>query len=259
MKQLTAFIKKELLEQLRSGKAIILGAVCCLFGIMNPAIAKLLPWLLEMMSEQLAESGMYITEVKVDALDSWTQFFKNMPILLIVFIVMSSSILTEEYQKGTLVNVITKGMKRWKILVSKLLIMSVFWTVGYLMDFGITYGYNAYFWDNDIALNLLFAVFGYYLVGLWLISVVLLASVVLKSSSGVMLSVGAAFAVSYLLGFLPAFQEYVPTCILRSNELLIGALHSNQCFGAVGITFLLTMLNGFLSVLFFDKKRIGVV
>ena len=243
MKQLTAFIKKELLEQLRSGKAIILGAVCCLFGIMNPAIAKLLPWLLEMMSEQLAESGMYITEVKVDALDSWTQFFKNMPILLIVFIVMSSSILTEEYQ----------------ILVSKLLIMSVFWTVGYLMDFGITYGYNAYFWDNDIALNLLFAVFGYYLVGLWLISVVLLASVVLKSSSGVMLSVGAAFAVSYLLGFLPAFQEYVPTCILRSNELLIGALHSNQCFGAVGITFFLTMLNGFLSVLFFDKKRIGVV
>lgn len=100
---------------------------------MNPAIAKLLPWLLEIMSEQLAENGMYITEIQVDALTSWTQFFKNMPILLIVFIVMFSSILTAEYQKGTLINVVTKGMKRWKILISKLLTMFVFWMVGYLI------------------------------------------------------------------------------------------------------------------------------
>ncbi len=256
MKQLTIFIKKELLEQLRSGKVIILGSLWCLFGIMNPAIAKLLPWMFEVMSEQLAENGMYITEIQVDALTSWTQFFKNMPILLIIFIVMFSSILTAEYQKGTLINVVTKGMKRWKILISKLLTMFVFWTVGYLITFGITYGYNAYFWDNDIALNLLFAAFGYYLIGLWLISVVLLASVVLKSSSGVTLFVGAAFAVSYFLGFLPVFREYVPTFLLSSNELLMGALYSNECLAAVGITFFLTILNGFLSVLFFNKKTI---
>lgn len=256
MIQLTAFIKKEFLEQLRNGKVMILGALCCLFGIMSPATAKLLPWLLEIMSGQLAESGMYIAEIKVDALASWAQFFKNMPILLIVFIVMFSSILIAEYQRGTLINVVTKGMKRWKILISKLLIMSVCWTVGYLTAFGITYGYNAYFWNNDVALNLLFAVFGYYLVGLWLISVVLLASVILRSSSGAMLFVGTAFAVSYLLGFLPAFREYVPTFILSSNELLIGAIHSNQCFIAVGITFFLIIINGFLSILFFNKKTI---
>lgn len=256
MKQLTTFMKKEFLEQLRSGKVMILGTLCCLFGIMNPATAKLLPRLLEIMSEQLAENGMYIAEIQVDALTSWTQFFKNMPILLIVFIVMFSSILTAEYQKGTLINVVTKGMKRWKILFSKLLTMFVFWTVGYLITFGITYGYNAYFWDNDIALNLFFAAFGYCLIGLWLVSVVLFASVVLKSSSGVTLFVGAAFAVSYFLGFLPAFREYVPTFLLSSNELLMGAIHSNECLVAIGITFFLTILNGFLAVLFFNKKTI---
>ncbi len=256
MIQLTAFIKKEFLEQLRSGKVMILGTLCCLFGIMNPATAKLLPWLLEIMSGQLKENGMYITEIKVDALTSWTQFFKNMPILLIVFIVMFSSILTAEYQKGTLINVVTKGMKRWKILVSKLLMMAVFWTVGCLITFGITYGYNTYFWDNDIVQNLLFAVSGYYLVGLWLISVVLLASVALKSSSGVTLFVGAAFIVSYLLGFLPAFREYVPTFILSSNELLVEAIHRKECFAAVGITLSLTIINGCLSVHYFNKKTI---
>lgn len=256
MQQLTAFIKKEFLEQLRSGKAMILGALFCLFGIMNPAIAKLLPWLFEIMSEKLAESGMYITEIKVDALTSWTQFFKNMPILLVVFIVMFSSILTAEYQKGTLINVVTKGMKRWKILISKLLTMFVFWTAGYLITFGITYGYNAYFWDNGIVLNLVLAVFGYYLIGLWLISVVLLASAVLKSLSGVMLFVGVVFAASYLLGLLPALQTYSPVFLLNSQKLLTGLFQGNQCFEAIGITFFLSMLNGVLSVLFFNKRTI---
>lgn len=256
MKQLTAFIKKEFSEQIRGGRFMILGILFCLFGIMNPATAKMLPWLLEVMSEQLADNGMLITGIEVDALTSWTQFFKNMPVLLIGFIVIFSGILTAEYQKGTLINVITKGLKRWKILVSKLLIMFVGWTAGYLITFGITYGYNAYFWDNHIVRNLLFAALGYYLVGLWLISIILLASVILKSASAVTLSVGAAFVVSYLKGFLPTFQEYVPTYLLNSNELLIGALDSIQCMAAVGITVFLTLFNGILSVLFFDKRMI---
>ena len=39
-----AFLKKELFELSRSGKLIIFGFVFVLFGIMNPAIAKLTPW-----------------------------------------------------------------------------------------------------------------------------------------------------------------------------------------------------------------------
>ncbi len=224
MKQLTAFIKKDFLEQLRTGKMMILGIIFCLFGILNPATAKMMPWLLEIMSEQLAESGMSITEMKVDALTSWTQFFKNMPLLLIVFIVMFSAILITEYQKGTLINVITKGLKRWKIVCSKMLIMTAFWTLGYLITFGITYGYNMYFWDNSIAQNLLFAVLGYYLVGLWLISVVLLASTASKSVSAVTLTAGAAYVLSYLLSFFPLLKEYVPTFLMSSNALLAGTI-----------------------------------
>ncbi|MDO5409826.1 MAG: ABC transporter permease subunit [Lachnospiraceae bacterium] len=256
MKQLTAFTKKEFLEQLRTGKIMILGILFCLFGIMNPAIAKMTPWLFELMSEQLSESGMVIAEMKVDALTSWTQFFKNMPILLIVFIVMLNGILTAEYQKGTLINVITKGLKRWKVLISKLVMMAVLWTVGYLITFGVTYGYNAYFWDNRIVQNLVFAVWGYYLAGLWLITVLLLASAVTRTSSAVTLSVGAAFAVSYLLGLIPEIKKYVPTFLMSSNELMAGTLSSKQCLAAVGITAFLTAVNIFLSIVFFNKKVI---
>ena len=96
MKALIAFTKKELLEQVRSGKLLFLTILFVLFGIMNPAIAKLTPWLMETLADSLAESGMIVTEVTVSAMDSWVQFFKNIPIALIAFALMESGIFTRE-------------------------------------------------------------------------------------------------------------------------------------------------------------------
>ena len=45
-----AFMKKEWMEWNRTGRALILLLVFALFGIMNPAFAKLTPWMMEMLS-----------------------------------------------------------------------------------------------------------------------------------------------------------------------------------------------------------------
>ena len=100
MKSFIAFFKKEVLESVRSGKLAILGILFLLFGIMNPAIAKMIPWLLEIMSDYFAEAGMTVTEVTIDALTSWTQFFKNIPMALIVFVLVYSGTFTREYESG---------------------------------------------------------------------------------------------------------------------------------------------------------------
>ena len=169
MSSLITFIKKEFTEQLRSGRLIILGLLFVLFGIMNPAIAKLTPWLLETMADSLAESGMIITDVKVSAMDSWVQFFKNMPMGLIAFVLLESSIFTKEYTSGTLVLSLTKGLERYKVVISKALVLTVLWSLGYWLCFGITYGYNAYFWDNSIAQNLVFSVVCWWLFGMMVV------------------------------------------------------------------------------------------
>ena len=110
MKSLFAFMKKEILEQIRTGKIILLGLLFVLFGIMNPAIAKLTPWILESVADTMESSGMVITSVTITAMDSWTQFFKNIPIGLIAFVLIESSILTKEYSSGTLILSLTKGL-----------------------------------------------------------------------------------------------------------------------------------------------------
>ena len=162
MRSLIAFMKKEMTEQIRSSRVLVLGILFVLFGIMNPAVAKLTPWLLEMMADSLAESGMTITQVTVTAMDSWVQFFKNMPMALIAFVLLESSIFTKEYQTGTLLLSLTKGLARYKVVVAKTAVLTVLWTVCYWLCFGITYGYNAYFWDNSVAQNLVFSVIPIY-------------------------------------------------------------------------------------------------
>ena len=254
MTQLTAFTKKELTEQIRTGRLLILAALFCLFGIMNPAIAKITPWMMELMSEQLAESGMIVGQVTVNAMTSWTQFFKNMQIALVIFLVMFSGILTSEYQKGTLILILTKGMKRWKILASKAAVVTIFWTLGCLVSCGITYGYNAFFWDNAIASHLFFSVFCFYLMGLWLITVMMSVSVCLMSSSAVVLGTGGIFAVVYLLGLLPHLKAYLPPFLMESYPLLIGTSKPEEYLTAAAITLIWSALNLMLSVIIFNRR-----
>lgn len=256
MRQLTAFIGKELLESIRTGKLVFLAILFILFGIMSPAIAKLTPWLVEMMSDSMTETGISVTGVEVNALTSWTQFYKNIPIALIVFLIMFSGILVQERQRGTLIPIITKGMQRWKIVASKGILLLCLWTAGYWLAFAITYCYNAYFWDNGIASHIVFSAICLYLLGLWLISLVVLFSTLLGSNSYVLLGTGGGFLISYLLGMLPKIEQYLPTKLFQCSGLLY---HDGDCsdyFYAIAIALALSVINIIIAIICFNKRAI---
>lgn len=256
MRQYLAFTKKEILEQTRSGRLLLLTIISGLFGILNPATAKLTPWMMEVLSGQLAEAGMTVTAVEVDAFTSWTQFFKNMPMALLICLILFSGILTAEYQRGTLVHAVAKGMKRWKILAAKMSVMAALWTAGYLFSYGITYGYNAFFWDNRVVHCLPFAAFCLYLYGMWLLTVLLLASALCRSSAAVMLMVGAAWLASYAAGMFPALKEYSPCYLLASADLLTGAKDAGDYLAALLVTVGLALVCGALSVPVFERRDV---
>lgn len=254
MRQLTAFVDKELKEGVRTGKMTVLLVLFVLFGVMNPAIAKLTPWLMEMMAGDLAETGLVITAAEVNALTSWGQFYKNIPIALIIFLMMFSGILTGEYQRGTLITMVTKGMKRWKIIAAKAFLMMVLWTGGYWLCYGITYGYNAYFWDNGIVPRLFFSAVCFYFLGIWLISLLLLMSTVFTSNSSAVVAAGGVFLGLYLLGLLPAAGKYLPVRLLSVSGLLTGAETPMQFVYAIAAAVFLTVFNMAIAVVCFNKN-----
>ena len=123
MKSLLALMRKEYREAIRTGRIMIIILLFVLFGIMSPAVAKLTPWMMEMLSDSMAESGLIVTNVQVDAMTSWMQFFKNIPIALIAFVLMFSDIFTKEYNSGTLSLVLTKGLSRYKVVIAKTVLL----------------------------------------------------------------------------------------------------------------------------------------
>lgn len=256
MKLLLAFLKKEWLEHLRSGRLVILCILFVLFGIMNPAIAKLMPWLFEMMADTLEGSGITLTAITISAMDSWVQFFKNIPMALIVFILLESSIFTKEYQSGTLVLALTKGLHRYTVVISKALLLFAFWSVGYWLCFGITYGYNAYFWDNAVAQNLMFSGVCWWLFGIWTIVLTILFSTGAKSNTGVLAGTGGTVLAAYLMGLFPKVKSYMPTLLMDGNSLIYGTSGPQAYTSAIPITVLLCVVCFAVSIPILNKKPI---
>lgn len=254
MKSYFAFVSKELCEYLRTYKFIILSGVFLVFGMMNPLTAKLMPVIL---SSAMPE-GMTITIADPVAMDSWAQFFKNIPQMgLIVTAIVFSGIMANELSRGTLINLLTKGLPRRTVILSKLSAAIIIWTAVYTLCFVVTYAYTAYFWKDAVISNLLFSVFCLWLFGVVLIAAILLGSVLFKSSYGSLLFVGSFVAVLFVLNISPAVQEYNPVALASVNlQLLAGQLDPSDMTAPIAIAVILAV--GFItsSIFVFDKKQL---
>lgn len=256
MRQLWAFIKKEWIEQVRTGKFWILLILFIIFGILSPALAKLTPWLFELMADAMEEQGLVVKAVEVTALTSWQQFYKNISMMVIVMAVMASGVLTGEYQKGTLVNMLTKGLPRWKVIASKSIVQILVWTVCYWSAFGITLAYTAYFWDNEIAKHWLLAGFWIYLFGIWLLALIFLISAMAETNMSVLVGVGIVVAVCYFVSMIPDAAGYFPVKLLEAGNLLNGAAKVKDFTDAAVVTCISAVIFWVGSVIGINHKKI---
>ena len=256
MRPFVAFFKKELLESLRSGKLLLAAILFCAFGLMNPAIAKLTPRMLELLSEELAENGMTVAAVEVNALTSWTQFFKNIPMALIAFVLVYGGIFTKEYESGTLILLLTKGLPRDRVVLAKSSWMLLLWSAGYWTCFGITYAYNAYFWDNAIASDLGAAAVNWWLFGVLTVSLIVLFSVILKSAGGALLGVGGTVLLMYVLSMIPRVGRYLPISLTEGMAILSGVQTSSDCTAAILITAFASLGCIAVSIPIFNRREL---
>lgn len=256
MRQLIVFTKKEFLELLRTGKIWIILMIFILFGITNPAFAKLTPWMYEMLSDSMAEGGLIVTNIEVDALTSWMQYYKNIFMAVLALTVMFCGILTSEYQKGTLVNMLTKGLDRWKVIVSKSVTLIIVWSLCYWVCFGITYGYNAYFWDNGIASHVGAGAAYIYLFGIWVISLIMLASSAWENSTGVLLLIIVAVILCYIAGMVPDLADFTPIKLLSAGNLVKGDLQLSDFTRSLIVTSGLSIAGFLAACILFNKKKI---
>lgn len=126
----------------------------------------------------------------------------------------------------------------------------------YWLCFGITYGYNAYFWDNSVAQNLILSVVCWWLFGVCVISLMILFSTIANSNTGVLVGTGSVVLASYLLGLLPKISKYLPTLLANGNSLIYGVAEAKTYIVAILITVVASLICFAVSIPIFNKKQL---
>jgi ABC-2 type transport system permease protein len=254
MRAYIAFTKKEFIENLRTYKVFIMLVVFLLFGFMSPALAKMMPDLLK----TAIPAGLEINIPTPTALDSWGQFFKNVGQMgLLVLVIVFCGIMANEFSHGTLINILTKGLKRRTVILSKLTTATVIWTLSYLLAFILTYYYTAYFWKMDGMHHIFLTFFSLWLFGVFLISLVIFGGTLFKNIYGSLLVTGGAVAVMMLINILPKAHKYNPIILSSNNMSLLTAKQDVSDFmPAIIICSVLIVILVAISVMVFNKKQI---
>ncbi len=222
MRGFGVFWKKEMTELIRTWRGFLLGAVAVIFGILNPLIAKITPVLFEKYADDFKKQGIIVNKIEVSAKDSWAQFDKNYLMFLIVAVAVFSGSYVTEYTKGTLIPLLTKGLSRTSVVLSKFLVQLMVWTAYFGICFGITWGYTVYFWDNSVMRHYVFMGFCFWLFGVYLIAAMAFFSSFLRSAIQVLLGVGGIYFILSMMGMLKDIAKVLPTYLTGSASLLTG-------------------------------------
>lgn len=175
MKGFAAFFKKEWLENLHNHRLLILAALFLIFGITNAPLAKYTPELLAALADG------FTLNVAPVALDAWTQFFKNASSLgMSAVIILFGSTLANEYSRGTLVLLVTKGLSRRVVILAKYAVSALIMSGCYWLCYALTYGYTAYYWQENQLSHTALAAAALWALGLFYLALTILGGVLFR-------------------------------------------------------------------------------
>lgn len=255
MNQISALFKKEVMESIRNFKLFALIIVFMIFGVLSPLTAILMPDIMEMVME---DAGIQFELPPVSAIDSYTQFFSNVNQMgLVIMVLLMGNLLTGEFSRNTLVNLVTKGLKRHNIIIVKSIFSTLVWTIAFFLAALITYLYTIYYWDETIN-NVLLSYSLTWLFGVFLISLIMFTSSIFRSSFlGVLISVLAVVIIMMIVSIHPSIAEYLPQYLINSNmAILTEEIMPGDMLQSVIVTIISTVVLFIISVSLFNKTEI---
>ena len=252
MRGMTAFLKKEFLALKRSKKFYISLGVFALFAVLDVLLTILTPKLFDLLSDQMAEMGMSMAPIEADSPLCWQEFNENFAVMLIVFIVMFAGIMTDEYKKGTLVLVFTKGMSKKAVFISKFISLLTSWTCGFFVMTAITAICSACIWDNSVMHNMPQSLLCMWLVGIAACCLIMCFSTFCNGMGGILLWIGCVAFTCILLNIIPKASKFLPTSLLDTTSVMCG--YSEIQIPSVLITIAICIISVVLGIFKFDKR-----
>lgn len=231
MRGLAPLLKKEIREQLRTYRLVIVGGIFLMFGLSTPLTLKYLPQILKNTGE-----GVVIEMPPPTAAQSLTEYAGTIgQVGVLVAVLVAMGCIANELRLGTAVMTLSKPVSRGAFVGAKLIAMSLTFLISLAVASVFCFAYTVWLIEDAsimafIGLNLLLGLFLVFCV-----AVTLLLSSLFKSS---LAAGGIAMAVllsQALLGAVPVIGDFMPNKILGwGNSLLTGG--GDDYWGALAVT-----------------------
>ncbi|MDR3552813.1 MAG: ABC transporter permease subunit [Clostridia bacterium] len=217
MNSFLVFTAKELREQLKTFKGVVVLVVLLIFGMTSPLLAKLTPEILK-----LAGAGVKIQIPTPTYIDAYAQFFKNIGqmVMIVVILVFSGGVVSET-SKGTAQMMLTKRLSRSSFILSKFLSDACVWTISYAASAGLCICYTVYLFPTGNPAHLFLSLFCMWLFGIMTIAVSLLTSTVFNNYALSAVGAFCLWGLISLISSIPKITDYAPSALGGDNMGLI--------------------------------------
>lgn len=255
MRIFLSLLKKEAIEGARTKKMISTFILFLFIGLISPLTAKLTPMILQ----SIATGNIDINVAPPSEIDSWTQFFKNISqIGMFGLAIILSTQMANEFQKGTLINLLSKGLPRYQVVLSKISYNFILWFIAYFCSFILTYFYTKYFFGISFPIrNILMAALLPFVFGLFLISLETLAGVISGNVIGTLILTTAGIVIQLILSIRDEIVKYMPIALIGKPVNLIKGIGYDDYYVPIIAGSILLILCIVISIVVINKKQIS--
>ena len=255
MRIFLSLLKKEAIEGARTKKMISTFILFLFIGLISPLTAKLTPMILQ----SIATGNIDINVAPPSEIDSWTQFFKNISqIGMFGLAIILSTQMANEFQKGTLINLLSKGLPRYQVVLSKIFYNFILWFIAYFCSFILTYFYTKYFFEISFPIrNILMAALLPFIFGLFLISLEILAGVISGNVIGTLILTSAGIVIQLILSIRDEIVKYMPIALIGKPVNLIKGIGYDDYYVPIITGSILLILCIVISIAIINKKQIS--
>ena len=253
MKMLLAFINKELLEQWKNYKIMILFSALAIFGMTSPVLAKMMP---DIFSQ--TDMGFTISIPEATYIDAYAQFFKNMTqICMMLVILIFSTNITQELQKGSAIIMFSKGLPRTTFIAAKFIAAVLIWTVGYVLSAAFFYGYTAFLFPSQSPQNVVLSMVCLWVLVVFVLSILTVTSVISSQSYVPLLLTAGIMALQLVINTFSNIARYSPLALGTYNmELITGVKSINDVYLPLAIAAGLTILCISAAIAVFRRRQL---
>ncbi len=247
---------KEMLQQWRTRRILVVAAVFGLFGMFSPLMAYFMPQIIKAIPGAEQFASLVPTPTTMDAM---AQYIKSLSQFgFIVALLLGMGAVAGEKERGTSGMILSKPMTRWAFVTSKLVSQALVYAGGFLLAMIAAYFYTVVLFGSLDFIS--FALINILLFA-WLMpyaATTILGSVI-GNSTGAAAGIGLGFAVVLLLSeTIPLVGKLMPGALIawasQLGLLKAGPVPSNA--GALAFSFVLCLICLVTGIAIFEQQEL---